>query len=155
MTDRGLSPRKRELRDLLNTQIKLGKIPEAERAAFIDIETKRRINAAFEFFDIEPDTPESAKWCALAIYLLGAHFKGCRSLAKQPGGAPKNSRQEIAAAVANFDAHCKTARPGSSDMALATNFLKVQGNKIRIGNETITTPKAFLNLYRREKKMAS
>lgn len=146
-----LSPRKAALLKLLMTKIKFGKIPEADREAFIAAETQCRIDAAFEFYDIEPDTPESAKWCALAVYLLGEKFIGCRSMARHPGGAPKNSYAEI---ITAFDDHCASARNGSQN-ARAQNFLNVRGGAIRIGNETIKTPKAFLNMYRREKKAAS
>jgi hypothetical protein len=149
------SPRKRALLKLLETPIKFGKIPEAKREAFIAAETQRRIDAAFEFYGIEPDTPESAKWCALAVYLLGEQFSGCRSLAKQPGGAPKNSRTEIDAVLESFSEHCKTARAGSSNTTRATNFLKARGGSIRVGTETIRSPKSLLNFCRREKKTAS
>jgi hypothetical protein len=154
-TDRnGSRPRKRELLELLQTQIKFGKIPEAEREKFMADETEKRINAALELYDIEPNTPAEAKWCALAMYLLGAHFRGCRSLARQPGGAPKNSRPEVFAELTAFDEYYKAARP-ATDMTHATNFLKGRNGKIQVGNETITTAKGLLNLHRREKKVAS
>jgi hypothetical protein len=148
-----ISPRKRRLLELLNTPIKFGKIPAAEREAFMAAETERRIAAALELYDIDRSTPEEAKWCALAMYLLGAHFPGCSSLARQPGGAPKNSRQLYSEIVSAFEEYCKTARAGSRT-ARAISFMKGRGGKIQVGNETITTTKSFLNMYRRSKKAA-
>jgi hypothetical protein len=148
-----VSPRKRRLLDLLNTPIKFGKIPEDKRDAFMAAETERRINAAFELYDIDPGTPEEAKWPALAIYLLGTHFHGCSSLAKQPGGAPKNSSQSYCEITTAFDRFCETARAGTKT-ARAASFIKGRGGKIQVGNETISTTKSFLNMYRRVKKAA-
>jgi hypothetical protein len=148
-----VSPRKRRLLELLNTPIKFGKIHAAKRETFIAAETERRIAAALELYDIDPSTPEDAKWCALAMYLLGAHFPGCSSLARHPGGAPKNSWQSYSEIVSAFEEYCKTARTGSKT-ARALSFMKGRGGKIQVGNETITTAKSFLNMYRRSKKVA-
>ena len=148
------SPRKQRLRKLLDTPIKFGKIPDgAEREAFVATETEKRINAAFDLYDIDPATPESAKWITLAVYLLGEHFRGCRSLAKQPGGAPKNSSKHYSRIIADFDQYCGAARPGSKQ-AVATRFIKSRGGSIQIGTEKISNAKSFLNMYRREKKAA-
>jgi hypothetical protein len=148
------SPRKQRLRKLLDTPIKFGKIPEGpEREAFVAAETEKRINAAFDLYDIDAATPESAKWMALALYMLGEHFRGCRSLAKQPGGSPKNSSSAYLDALAEFDAYCATA-PAGTAAAHAKWFLKSRGGSIQIGAEKISSGKSFMNMYRREKKGA-
>src|SRR6478752_5842851 len=98
-----VSPRKRQLLELLDTPIKFGKIPTAERDVFMAVETEKGIAAALELYDIDPSTPQEAKWCALAMYLLGEHFHGCRSLARQPGGAPKNSSYSYSEITTAFD----------------------------------------------------
>jgi hypothetical protein len=149
-----ISPRRLQLLELLNTPIKFGKIPEDERDAFMAAETERRVNAALELYDIEPSTPAEAKWCALAMYLLGAHFRGCRSLARQPGGAPKNSPQSYSKEITAFDKYCETA-PVGSQKARAGWYIKSRGGKVKVGRETITDATAFMNMYRREKKAAS
>jgi hypothetical protein len=151
---RWISPRKEQLRKLLDTPIKFGKISEEERDAFIAAETEKRISAAFELYDIDPSTPESAKWVTLAIYLLGEHFVGCRSLMRHPGAAPGNSASAYSKPIGAFDTYCETAPPGSQK-ARAEWFLKSRGGSIQVGNETINSPKAFLNMYRRQKKAAS
>jgi hypothetical protein len=139
----------------LDTPIKFGRIPEGpERDAFVMVETNRRVNAALDLYDIDPGTPEAAKWCALAMYLLGEHFKGCRSLARQPGGAPKNAPSAYSRVVDEFDTYCRTARPGS-DTERAGWFLAKKGGTIQIGNEKISTARSLLNMRRRAKKAAS
>lgn len=150
-----IGPHKQRLLDLLETPIKFGKIPEGpKRIAFERAETDRRIAAAFEFYDIPADSPEEAKWMTLAIYLLGAHFRGCRSFAKQPGGAPRTPQIEYEAIVSEFDDYCSTARPGTLT-AHAIAFIKKRGGSVRIGKESISDAKAFLNMRRRVKKQAS
>lgn len=148
-----VSPRKQRLRKLLNTEIKFAKIPEDERDTFLAAETEKRINAAFELYDIDPSTPETAKWLTLAIYLLGEHFKGCRSLARHPGGAPGNPPSAYSEPISDFDKYCATA-PQGSQIALAGWFLKSRGGSIQVGNESINNAKSFLNMYRRQKKAA-
>ncbi len=150
-----LSWRKRSLLKLLQTPIKFGNIPAgAKRNAFVRTEEERRIAAAFKFFDIAPETPAEAKWMMLALYLLRARFSGCRSLARQPGGARKNSPHSYAEIIAAFDAYCATARQGSQKVR-AERFLKSRGGAIEIGQEKIRSVGGFLNMYRREKKAAS
>jgi hypothetical protein len=150
-----LSQRRQRLIELLNTPIKYGKLPEGPaRDAFIRAESDKRIEAAFEHYDIAPDAPAEAKWMALAIFLLGDHFKGCRSFARQPGGSPKNTQSKYAAIVSEFDDYCAEARKAPL-MDHARRFIKKRGGEVKVGNESISTPKSFLNMYRRIKKLAS
>ena len=147
--------RSRKYRALLNTPIDLRGVPADQRDEFVRKEVQARWDAAFNLYGISDDTPEVAKWMALATYLLGEHFKGCRELLRQPGGSPKLVGNEDYIKLAeDFDATCDPkltdiARADSSDIARADSYLKRRKGVVKVGCEAIRTSPALIRAVKR------
>jgi hypothetical protein len=133
---------RQKYRVLLNTPIDLRGVPADQRDEFADKAARARLDAAFNLYGIPADSPELAKWMALATYLMSEHFKGCRILLRHPGGSPKLvGRDDYIKLAEDFDA---TRGPTLTDTAHADKYLKNRKGVVKVGRETIGTSRALI-----------
>ena len=138
----------RKYRKLLNTPIRLRGVPDDQREQVAAKEAQARIDAAFKLYGIPDDSPDAARWMALAIRLLGEHFKGCRILLRQPGGSPKQVGDEDYIKLAeDFDSLACDGK--LTDIAHADNYLKRHNGAVKVGRETIRTSPSLIRAVKR------
>jgi hypothetical protein len=143
---------KTQLREKLDTPIKQYRYTDQTKWSSTKREINIRIEAAFAFFGIPEEWPESLQWQQLAMHLLGAHFKGCRTFAKSVGGAPAVAPEEYQKLASDFDRFAQSKPPSSKRSELARWYLKKnKNNEVRIGREKITSWRALLAAVRRGK----
>ena len=112
-----------------------------------------RIEAAMAYFNISDDLPLEVQWELLALSLLGAHFKGCRSLAEAPGGAPSVSPSAYAELAADFDRFKKASLSFHKNTDVARSYLQHKGGKVRVGHETIASIGGLVKAVRRGRSL--
>jgi hypothetical protein len=143
----------RKYRKLLNTPIRLRGVSVEQREQVAAQAAQARIDAAFKLYGIPEDTPEVARWMTLAIRLLGEHFKGCRSLVRQPGGSPKLvSDGEYIKLAEDFDGAAPRNRK-LTDLTRANNYLKSCNGEVKVGRETIRTARSLIRAVKRGRKL--
>lgn len=145
-----------DLLKLLNTPIRLRRVPIDQHEQVLKKEEQARIDAAFKLYGISEDINEdpkgeTARWMALAFRLMFEHFKGCRSLLRQPGGAPKRvTREEYIKLAEDFDA---ASGRKLTDMARANHYLKAHNYEVKIGRETIGTARSLIRAVKRGRNL--
>jgi hypothetical protein len=131
----------RKYRRLLDTPIRLRGVPDEQRDEYQRKEVQARWDAAYELYGIPADTAEPAKSIALAARLLGEHFKGCRTLLRQPGGSPiQVGHEEYIKLADDFDA---TTEQKLTDIARADIYLKRRKGVVKIGIRAVKCGRAF------------
>jgi hypothetical protein len=131
--------------EILSKPIKAYEFSADERDQKVSAEVEKRINAAVEYFGTDAG---QYKWEMLSYVLLLRVFPdGFTVLNKPRAGAKKNSEDAYRELADNFDSFV-AKQPRRSALLHAKKFIGPE-NKLKVGKETITSPKVLLRAVRR------